>query len=166
MNEEHSMIIDESIELELNVAELYMIFHAAFPEDADFWWKLLLEEKNHAALIRSIKEIFLPAGKFPDEIFSTSLEKLKKSNTELRGLIKKCRHITPSREDAFNVALEIEQSAIEIHFQKFIDKKGKSKIEEIFEHLNRDDKDHAKRIHSYMDAHGIERQKRDLQKPS
>ena len=27
-------------------------------------------------------------------------------------------------------------------------------IEEIFERLNRDDRDHAQRVRSYMDAHG------------
>lgn len=166
MNEELSMIINESIQLELNVAELYTIFHGAFPEDADFWWKLLLEEKNHAALIRSIKEIFLPAGKFPEEMFSTSLEKLRKSNTGLLGLINKFRHVAPSREDAFSIALEVEQSAVEIHFQKFIDKKGKSNIEKIFEHLNRDDRDHVERLRSYMDAHQIDCRKENLQKTS
>ena len=166
MNKELTLIIDESIQLEINIAELYKIFHAAFPEDTDFWWELLLEEENHAALIRSIKEIFLPVGIFPDEMFFTSLEKLKKSNTELRKLIRKFRDIAPSREEAFNIALKVEQSAGEIHFQKFIDKKGKSRIENIFEHLNRHDKDHVKRICSYMDAHGIECQKRDLLKPS
>ena len=162
MNERFFPILDESIQLELNVARLYKIFHSAFPEDAKFWWELSLEENNHAALIRSIKEVFLPVGKFPDEMFSVSLEQLIKSNAELTALIKKFGSIAPSREDAFNIAFEVEQSAGELHFQEFIDKKDKSKVEEIFEQLNREDKDHAKKILSYMDAHGIERQKKDL----
>lgn len=163
MNEDLSLIIDESIQLELNVSELYRIFHAAFPEDADFWWKLCLEEENHAALIRSIKETFLPVGKFPEAIFCNSLENLKKHNTKLRSLIRKFRDNAPSREDALNIALEVEQSAGELHYQEFIEKKEKSRIEQIFEELNRDDKDHAKRIRSYMDDNGIECQKRESQ---
>ena len=123
MNEELSLIIDESIQLELNVAQLYRIFHATFPEDASFWWRLFLEEENHAALIRSIKETFMPVGKFPDEIFCNSLENLKKNNTELRSLIRKFQDIAPSREDAFNIALKIEQSAGEIHFRNSLIKR-------------------------------------------
>ena len=156
MNERLLFVVDESIQLELNVSELYQTFHAAFPGDADFWWELIIEEENHAALIRSIKETFMPAGKFSDEIFLNSLETLKKHNLALCNLIKKYRAAIPSREDAFNTALEVEQSACEIHFQKFIDKKEKSHIERIFEQLNRDDKDHVKRIRSYMKTYGID----------
>ena len=156
MNEKLLFVIDESIQLELNVSALYKIFHAAFPGDADFWWELLIEEENHAALIRSIKETFMPAGKFSDKMFLNSLEALKKHNLELCNLIKKYRYVIPSREGAFNTALEVELSACELHFQKFLDKKEKSHIEKIFEQLNRDDKDHVKRIRSYMETYGID----------
>ena len=36
MKEELSSLLDASIQLELNVAELYRIFHTAYPNDADF----------------------------------------------------------------------------------------------------------------------------------
>ena len=156
MKERLLFVIDESIQLELNVSALYKIFHAAFPADADFWWELLIEEENHAALIRSIKEAFMPAGKFSDGMFLNSLEILKKHNQALCHLIREYRNAVPSREDAFKSALEVEQSACEIHFQKFIERKEKSRIEKIFEQLNRDDKDHVKRIRSYMEAYGID----------
>jgi hypothetical protein len=155
MNEKLELIIEESLQLELNVSELYMVFHAAFPEDGAFWWGLLLEEENHASLVRSIKESFLPESDFLNEMFFLSYEELKKANTKLRSLIREFRDNAPSREDAFNIALKIEQSAGEVHFQEFIDKKEKSKIGKIFEQLNQGDKDHAKRIRSYMEAHGI-----------
>ena len=37
-----------------------------------------------------------------------------------------------------------------------MNEKGNSKINEIFKQLNNDDKDHAKRISSYMKSYGIQ----------
>ena len=62
----------------------------------------------------------------------------------------------PSREDAFNLALKLAQSAGEIHFQQFMEKSSGSKLDLIFKRLNGDDKDHAMRILSYMKDYGIE----------
>ena len=35
-------LIDEAVNLEKNVSEVYGIFSNAFPEDQDFWWRLSL----------------------------------------------------------------------------------------------------------------------------
>ncbi|MBT8762374.1 hypothetical protein KFV02_00305 [Desulfohalobiaceae bacterium Ax17] len=155
MQEEFSLLIDESIQLEHNIAKLYTIFHATFPEDADFWWQLVLEEKNHAALIRAGKESFAPIGKFPVELLSSSLQKLRDANKKAVALARKCLDTPPSREEAFNIALEFEQSAGEIHFQRFMEKKTDVQLIKIFQKLNKDDKNHATRLRSYMEKHGI-----------
>jgi len=156
MNKDFAAIIDESIKLELHAADLYFLFHKLFLEDADFWWKLVLEEKGHAALIRSAKETFEPIGKFPHDLLAPVLKELIDTNSRLDSLIKKYEETSPSREEAFNIAFEIENSAGELHFQKFMDKKVDSKIDEMFKQLNRDDLDHAKRISSYMASHGFQ----------
>jgi len=158
MNEEVSELIKESIQLELNVAELYLVFHHAFPDDADFWWRLFIEEKNHAALIRSVEEGFMPAGILPEELLSSSLDKIREANTAIVALIARFKTAPPSREDAFSIAHKLEESAGEIHFQSFMTKETESRIDEIFQRLNRGDKDHARRIRSYMEKHGIESQ--------
>jgi len=155
MQEEFSLLIDESIQLEHNVAKLYSIFHATFPEDADFWWQLVIEEKTHAALIRAGKESFAPIGKFPVELLSSSLQKLREANKKAVTLTRKYLDTPPSREEAFNIALEFEQSAGEIHFQHFMEKKADTQVIKIFQKLNKDDKDHAIRLRSYMEKHGI-----------
>ncbi len=156
MDTELSLLLDESIELELNVADLYMIFHRTFAEDAEFWWQLTLEEKNHGALLRSGKDCFAPIGKFPVDLLSATLQELKKANTDLVTLIKQYRASPPSREAAFNVALKIERSAGEIHFQEFMEKETESNLAELFQQLNRDDKDHETRLRSYMEDHTVQ----------
>ena len=34
-------LANEAMRLEYNVSKLYMIFRDAYPEDAEFWWKLV-----------------------------------------------------------------------------------------------------------------------------
>jgi len=156
MTEDFYPLLDETTQLELNAAELYRIFHVAFPDDADFWWKLHLEEKNHAALIRAGREDFLPVGKFPLDMVSQQLEEVKRANFVLATLISKYQDAPPLRQEAFQTALLLEESTAELHFQKFMSKEADSKLDEIFQQLNREDRDHAIRIRSYMEDHEIE----------
>ena len=86
MNSDITALAEESINLELNVSEIYSLFHSCFADDANFWWKLALEEKDHAALIRGGIEEFEPIGEFPHEILSNSLQDLKETNKKLRSL--------------------------------------------------------------------------------
>jgi ferritin len=155
MEEDYISLIDESIKLELNVADLYLLFFNSFPEDADFWWKLVLEERNHAALIRSGKEYFEPLNKFPYDLLANSLQKVKDTNSKLKSLIKELESVSPSRQEAFNIAFDLENSAGELHFQNFMNKEKSLKIDNIFKQLNQDDKDHALRISLYMKNHDI-----------
>ena len=155
MSDEYRLLIDESIQLEQHAAELYEVFHIAFPDDAHFWWQLHIEEQNHAALIESGNEHFLPLGKFPCDLVSHSLKELQHANSKLVAIIQECRETSPSREAAFNIAIDVEGSAGEIHLQRFMEKDAEYKIDEVFQQLNKGDKDHALRILSYMNEEGV-----------
>jgi len=155
MKEKLSNMLHNSILLELNVGKLYQLFHTLFPEHEAFWWKLSLEEENHAALIKSIKEHFEPVGKIPDNLLSSSLQKLQDSNATIASLIEKYTAIPPSAEEAFNTALKLELTAGEIHYQDFMGKDQNSVINKTFQKLNQDDKNHAARLRSHMKKHNI-----------
>ena len=156
MNKTLEQFFDETIQLELNVAELYTIFQRAFPDDAVFWGRLVVEEKNHASLIKDGKVHFEASDKFPLEMLASSLEELRSTNSTIVKHLEKHRDTPPSREDSFNLALKLEQSAGEIHFQQFMEKSSVSTLDSIFHLLNRDDKGHAMRIRFYMKDHAIE----------
>jgi hypothetical protein len=159
VNTQLNLVVEASIQLELNVADLYAVFHHSFPKHADFWWKLRLEERNHAALIRSAQEQFDPVGKFPVDLISSQLNEITGVNQKLSQLIDKYREQAPSESEAFSVALLLEQSAGEVHYQKFMDADAEQgsgcRICAIFQRLNEHDKDHAERIQNQMDSHGI-----------
>jgi rubrerythrin len=146
-------LIEQSIRLELNAAAIYHVFFEAHPEDAEFWWRLYLEEKNHAALIRSAKESFAKIDKFPLELISGSLEVLKMDNARLEALLEKFKQAPPNRREAFQVAIELENTAGELHYLQFMEKKAQNSIESVFQHLNQEDKNHAARIQAYYDSH-------------
>ena len=158
MNENLRQLIDEAIKLELNVADIYLSFHYRFPEDAGFWWKIAIEEKNHAALLRNGKQFFLDAGMFPDELVDTSLEALVGVNNELERILQQEKgDDPPSREAALNIAIKLEELAGEIHFQNAMQQaQHPSEAIKLLQNLNEDDKDHADRIRNYMRQHGIE----------
>ena len=157
MYESLPQLLEESIKLELNVAELYEILSSAFLEDADFWKKLSLEEENHAVLIKLVREELLSSDEFPSEILSSSLENLIEANNRLISLLKEYKDNPPSREKAFNVALSIEESAGEIHYQYATKMTSDLEYIKTFQRLNKDDKDHSERIRKYMSDKGIKK---------
>jgi len=156
MDKKLSQLIDESIKLELNVAEIYMFFCNTFPEDSAFWRKLVLEEKKHADLIKSGKGTFLLPGQFPSKLLVSSVQTLCETNNKLISLFKKYNGKPLSRESAFNIALDIEKSPGELQFQQAMEKPPTSSIIEVLQVLNKNCKDHADRILAYMNDKGIE----------
>jgi ferritin len=155
LNERLIQLINEAIKVESNAAELYSIFHKAFPEDCPFWYQLHMEEENHASIIRSARETWLSGREFPLELLPSSLDDLLELNGKLASLIEEYKDNPPSRETAFNVALELEESAGEAHLQKVMERPPTSTLMELFQILTGDDKKHASRIHAYMRDKGI-----------
>ncbi len=158
MNEKLLQLIDETINIELKIADIYMVFYNTSPEDSDFWWQMSLEEKGHAHLIKSGRDTFL--GKFPYKLLAPSVQTLKETNSKLTSLLKEYKEKPPSRETTFNIALDLEQSTGELHFQLAMEKSLTSSIMKIFQELNKDSKDHVSRIQTYMSDKGIEIRRR------
>ena len=155
MNKKLKQIIDESVQLELNVAELYKIFNQAFQEGPYFWWTLSEEEENHANLIRKVGGLDFLTYKIIAEMLPAKLHEIREANEKIYSCIDEYKSNPPSREEAFNVALEFEESAGEIHYQRFMKKESDDMITQTFQKLNNDDKDHGERLRSYMNENGI-----------
>jgi hypothetical protein len=140
-------LIDEAIKLEYNMSKLYGVFSEYIDEDRLFWNRLEAEEKNHAALLRTAKE-FIDFDRFPKKLVPHNIEALTESNKKVLEAIDSFI-MNPSRENTFKLALDLEKSAGEIHFQHFMKADPNDKVTEIFQQLNRDDKDHVSRLTSY-----------------
>jgi len=151
MDKELTRILDESIQLELNVADLYLSFSHAFAEDKDFWSQLAEEEKNHAALLGGGKLESLDEGRFPAKILTTNLDALIKANKEIKELLKEHQQKPPSsRASAFEIAIKVEESTGEIDFSCFMRQQADSSAAKLFSRVNTEDRAHARRIRNYM----------------
>jgi rubrerythrin len=156
MDKELSRILDESIQLELNVADLYRTFCHAFAEDKDFWSQLAEEEGNHAALLRGGKLESLDEGHFPANMLTTNLDALIKANNEIKELVKEHKQKPPSsRASAFEIAIKVEESTGELDLSCFLAQEADSPASKLFRRVNREDRDHARRIRNYMREKGI-----------
>lgn len=155
MSEQLFQIVEESIKLELNVANLYKYFSSIFSEDADFWQKLCFEEEQHASLIKTGRDVLLSCDEFPGEILAPTLQQLIETNNKLLSLLKEFNNEPPTRETALKIAISLEESAGEIHFQKAMEMHPGSEYIRIFQNLNKDDKEHARRIREHMISSGI-----------
>lgn len=152
-----SELLDESIALELNVSEVYLFYHRTFPEDGNFWWQLFLEEKNHASLLRSVKEIFLPLGIVPEQVVKSHIDTLTKSNRKIAELLESYQKKTPSMEEAYRTAVELEETTGELHYQTLMTEIHDAKLIKILKKLNGDDKDHATRIRKLLETKTLQR---------
>lgn len=146
--------INEAIELELNVSDLYLLFYNLFPEDSNFWWSLTIEEKNHAALLKNLKDLYHIFHEIPNEILLGDYKDLENANRDIRESIDSFRS-NPSRKKAFEYAIHIEESAGEAHFQAFAESTTLPEPFETFRQLNMDDKNHSNRIRNYMQQNNI-----------
>ncbi|MFC1551838.1 rubrerythrin family protein [Candidatus Latescibacterota bacterium] len=155
MDKQLGHIIDESVQLELNVGELYKLFNRTFPEDAPFWDELYEEEQHHANLIRKVGGLDFLTYKIIPKMLSAKIDEIREANETICSCTDKYMANPPSREEAFNLALELEDSACEIHYQEFMENELDDMLTQTFQKLNADDKNHFLRIRAYMTEHGI-----------
>jgi CheY-like chemotaxis protein len=142
--------IDQAIQLELNAADIYLIFSDAIPEDANFWATLAWEEKNHASVLKAGKDILMPADQFPADLLPNVIQVLVETNSWLDSLKEKFAEVKPDRKTAFAIAIKIESSAGEQHFQSIMEAPSESKVIRILQELCEDDIHHLNRIQEYM----------------
>jgi len=156
MSQNLEKLISEAIKLELNVSDLYMVFYEKFPEDAKFWWELVVEEKSHASLLETINVYNSVTGDFPFDLIPEQLDTLIEANKKILSIIESVK-LHSDRKSAFNIAVEIEESAGELHYQKFMDGENDSEIFKIFRKLGGADSNHSKRIQQYIIENGLDK---------
>ena len=154
MGDHFGKLLEEAIKLELYVSDLYMVFYRKFPEDSDFWWKLAIEEQNHAALLKTVRKMNNARLNVPEGIVPPAIEMLVQSNEKLIAAIEDFEH-HPDRNRAFRFAFMVEHSAGELHYEEFMKYSNESRLTAVFRKLNGDDIDHAARIRKYMTEHHI-----------
>lgn len=140
-----SALLELSIDLELAVSDLYLLYSEHYHDDRDFWWRLALEEKNHAAVLKSGR-LFLQVDKLPQGSVSDNYAQLENVLGVLRERIERFKTSAPSMSDAYHYAHALECSAAEAHYQSFMGREPRNSTERAFQTLGREDRNHAQRI--------------------
>ena len=153
MSENLDTLLDEAIRHEHTVAMLYYEFFQAFPDDADLWWKLSVEENGHAGLLEAGRKVF--GSEYGEEILPARVEYLIEANLMLEKPLEQMKEQPLSREAAFRTALEIETTTDGMIFENALQPAEDSDASAISERIRRDDLRHASMIRSYMKEHGI-----------
>lgn len=146
-------LLDEAIRHEHTVSLLYFEFFQAFPEDADLWWTLSVEENGHAGLLEAGRKLF--GSEYGEEILPARVEYLTEANHMLEKLLEQMKDQPLSREAAFRIALEIETTTDGMIFENALQPASEEDAPAISERIRRDDLRHAAMIRAYMEEHGI-----------
>ena len=108
-------------EVERLVGKVYFRFSHLFltqPELRDFWWEMGREEEQHSSILLACKEMI---ENYEDEAVDPSIsrEKADQLKTQISTYLSKG---TPSItvEEAFQIALEIETSEIDVIYGKLL----------------------------------------------
>jgi hypothetical protein len=145
MNDKKEEILDEAIRAETNMSKLYEVYQERFSEDAEFWGKLAEEEKDHASIINMARDVL--SEEVLSQVFSYGdLDRLKEVNEQVEGLIEEYGTKAPSKEEAYDIAIELEEKAFELFYQKKMTWEPNSNEMDVLQKLNKDSKDHAARI--------------------
>lgn len=150
MVNESSQVIRRLVDIEENVGKLYRLFGAMHPVDFEFWMQLATEEDRHAALLRYHGECIVQSSVLNERLFSSSVETIFTFNAKIEEILLSRVNQVPNRKDCFAIAMQIEESAGEIHFQDAMPVTEEAVAFEVLQTLYADDKDHASRIKAYV----------------
>lgn len=152
MENQYTLLFNEAIRVERNIASYYSLCATYFKDDQIFWQMLSEEEEHHAKILESGLELLLEQNLFPGSILDLDIKELKATNNKLEEKIAECKKKAPGKRDAYTYALELEQASLEFFFQQTASEKADGQATKIFDNLVGFDKDHAQRIQDLIDT--------------
>jgi hypothetical protein len=144
-------LLEESINLENNIGELYKLFAATHKEDEIFWCRLAEEEKKHAMILMGLRP-WAALGVNVKKYLLPDINALRENNASIMAVIDLASKETPDRTTTFRLASRIERTISEIHFQKLMNLEVDNKLLSAMRDLCEADKDHLKRINRRMSS--------------
>jgi len=146
MEKRSELFFDELIKLEQNAQKLYLLFSEKLNKFSNFWYKLSIEEANHASMIETSKLFYennITDGKYIDYDIIDGVIKTNKLFIDLTDNFLNDQTI----DNAINIGLLVESSVGEQHYEKILtDINDNDKFLCLFKRLNKGDIDHYNRI--------------------
>ena len=120
----------------------------------------MLEEIKHGRLLRTELENLSKAEILTEEAIPPDLDALLIQGSSIADLFLDLQESPPTRTRAFAIALALENSLSERHYQSSMHVDPVAPARCLLESLDRDEKGHAKKIEHYAERHGISTEER------
>lgn len=147
MENEKNIIMKEAVQIELNMCDLYLLYKDLFPEDREFWKKIAKEEKEHASILDLLLEL---PDLMPTDLLYFNKGDMKNLNKKIKEAKDQYKDTPPTKQEAYQFAIDLENAAFELHYQKLMDKEPCTNTVSTLQKLNHGDKDHADRIQTLL----------------
>ena len=102
MDKKKKELLEEAIQIELNMCNLYLFYSENFTDDKDFWIQIAQEEREHAALLELGEDFF---DKFPEEIVYNHLDELKFENKRIKRTIEQYEKDLPEKKRGLQICV-------------------------------------------------------------
>lgn len=135
-------------ELELSLALLYSQLAIESPKDKKFWLQMSREEESHARIIEKSTRIFSKDSRYTS-INIAIINRMKNFIARIKDDAEEIKKSSISRKAAFNLAMEYEQSAIELHYHNILGEIKTKEINKLLSSLQNMDKLHFSRLLEY-----------------
>ena len=136
--------------IEDSVAQLYETYAQKFPEHANFWMTIALQENMHADWVRGLGAM-LSSGTMSFKEDRFSIEQLQQSLDDLRNELQTARQTDYSISEATAIALKLEESLIEKSFFEIFESDSQE-MKEVFEDLTKDTQEHIAKLEKFKDS--------------
>ena len=137
-------IINQLVDCETSIEELYTLYSESIPELHDFFHDLAIKEKMHAALLKSMHR-YLQKGELFHNIGRFKTESIKGFMDNVNEAIKHARKFSVRPEYAIETALSIESSFVDAHFYDIVESDA-PEFQHVAKRLSKDTKEHVKSV--------------------
>jgi hypothetical protein len=152
------------IAIEATTGEIYHALGRLFPQVQSFWHDLALAEENHTQILLEAARLHR-AGLLNEYIVPASLPDVYETFALVRDSKKKVEAETLSLRNAFDMALEIENSTGESYFQEVISQATDSEVISKLRKLLTDEEFHKTKIQNFMNTMGFHYEPYEGDKP-
>ncbi len=140
-----SDLLEAAVKIEERVSLLYFLYHTIFKDDSDFWYGLMVEEKDHAAVLK-FAQLLLSDEEFPGEVLYNNIQELENIVETIDKKIELFESNTPGKAEAYGFAVEIESSGFEKYYNDLMKSETDDRVIDIMQKINNSETDHAERI--------------------
>ena len=148
INKDQTVLAKITEETEDNIAQLYQVYADKFPEFADFWSGLVIEQINHSNTIHGLMNK-VRTGLLSCSENRADCQSLESLQNKVKQEIIRAKEGKPSVSEAFSITLEIEKNLSRREYSEALDEDSEE-VRTAFSYLASATQRHINRIEKHL----------------